>query len=74
MDPGRIQSRVGLEDVSGSGPVFFGDGVDGFPGLDGVRLGGLGMGRPQQEKGKQPTKAKQRHGNKISPAGRAACG
>ena len=65
MDPGGIQAWVGLKNRFGGGAVFFGDGVNGFAGADGV--GGracCGEGSPAERDQKEKLQAA--HGNAIS--------
>jgi len=50
VDAGGIQTWVGLKNRFGGGAVFFGDGVDGFPGTDGMGGGGLGAERGEAKK------------------------
>ena len=70
MNPGGIQTWVGLENRFGGGAIFFGDGVNGFAGADGVGGGCLGGERSPPENDEKK-KSQAAHGNEISYGERA---
>ena len=70
MDPGGIQTWVGLKNRFGGGAIFFSDGVDGFAGTHGVGDGSLGGERSPPENDKKK-KSQAAHGNEISCGERA---